>query len=78
LSDFLSLLGKLQHTSLAVSAGHSLLAPLHQLANTITKPWIDLHRHPNIIKALRNFKVLSKVIATRQTHARKLIPGLPS
>jgi hypothetical protein len=78
LSDFRSLTGKLQHASLAVPAGHSLLAPLHKLANTVTTHWIDLRRHPNIIEALRDFKVLSKVIATRPTHARELVPGLPS
>jgi hypothetical protein len=78
LSNFRSLMGKLQYASLAVPAGHSLLAPLHKLANTVTRPWIDLRHHPNIIEALRDFKVLSKVIATRPTHVRELVPGLPS
>jgi hypothetical protein len=78
LSDFRSLTGKLQHASFAVPAGHSLLAPLHKLANTVTRPWIDLCHHPNIIEDLQDFKVLSKVIATRPTHVHKLVSGLPS
>jgi hypothetical protein len=50
-------------------------------------PQTGQHRHealdrppppPNIIEALRDFKVLSKVIATRPTHVRELVPELPS
>jgi hypothetical protein len=79
LKDFRTLLGKLQHASLAMPAGKSILTPLHK--------FVETHKHrrilyfpnqPLILEALRDIRILLREATSRLTHFRELVPNLAS
>ena len=81
LTDFQSLVGKLQHACLGIPNGKGLLGPLYRLL-----PPADPKRHRKHIQippgsdahsALRDLLTAMKLVANRPTKCNLLIPGWP-
>jgi hypothetical protein len=79
LKEFRTLLGKLQHASMAMPAGKCILTPLHKFveANKDRRVLYFANR-PVILEALRDIRILLRESTSRPTHVRQLVPDLPS
>jgi hypothetical protein len=79
LKEFRTLLGKLQHASLPMPAGKSILAPLHKFVETHKhRRILYFPKQPLILEALRDFRILLREATSRPTHVRELVPNLAS
>jgi len=81
-SDFQSLVGKLQHAAMGIPNGKGLLAPLFKLLPQDHSP---RHRRKHIQipvgseahEALKDLRTILKMVANRPTKCAQLIPGWP-
>ena len=80
-TEFRSILGKLQHASMGISAGTSLLAPLCNALRSAQrhhKQTVQIHAKSAQSQALMDFRTLFTIMSSRPTHCKELIPGLPA
>jgi hypothetical protein len=79
LKEFRTLLRKLQHASLAMPAGKSILTLLHKFVETHKHQRIlCFPKQPLILEALRDVRILLREATSRSTHIRELVPNLAS
>ena len=79
LTEFRTLVGKLQHAALAMPAGKSILTPLYHFMEAHSSQRI-LHfkSQPVVLEALRDIRILLRETTSRPTHVRELVPSLPA
>jgi hypothetical protein len=79
LNEFRTLLGKLQHATLAMPVGKSILTPLHKFVETAkTKRVLYFANQPLVLEALRDIRILLRETTSRPTHVRELVPDFPA
>ena len=77
--EFRTLLGKLQHASLAMPAGKSILTPLHKFVEANKdRRILYFAKQPLVLEALRDIRILLRESTSRPTHVRELVPDLPA
>ena len=77
--DFESLVGKLQHATMGLPTKQGLIAPLYQcLKASPDNPVIYIHPDSPQHTALEDCRTIIKVMASRPTHCKQLIPGYPA
>lgn len=81
-SDFQTIVGKLQHACLAIPNGKGLLAPLYKLLPTDHSPatrrkHVQVPPGSDAHNALRDLRTMMKLVANRPTKCSQLIPGWP-
>jgi len=80
-TEFRSILGKLQHASMGIPAGASLLAPLYNALRSAQRNQqqsVQIHANSAQSQALVDFRALFTIMSSRPTHCKELIPGLPA
>jgi len=76
-----SILGKLQHASLAIPGGRGLLGPVYQKLQqrSDAKPYrIPIPTNSYEYGLLYDFRALIKLVGSRPTHCAQLVSGMPA
>ena len=76
ITEFQSLVGKLQHACLAIPNGKGILSPLYKLMGTKGRS-VQLPKGSDAHTALRDLLTIMKLVANRPTHCSQLVPGWP-
>ena len=81
-TDFQSLVGKIQHATLAIPNGKGLLAPLFKLLPTdhsfsSKRKHIQIPAGSEAHAALKDLNTILKLVANRPTRCAQLVPGWP-